>query len=382
MNVVIAAALIGLGPGAAIGLGRFAYALVLPDMLAALDLGLSRAGLLGSANTAGYFVGALISHRVLARTRYARGFYLAALLQCLTLFAMAAAPQFPLMAGLRFAQGALGAFVFVGGAALVLASGGRAVSLALYFGSIGVGIVVSTAALPLASDWRAAWVWLGALALGLSLLSLLARRALSEPEPPPRSGGRIPALVWTMFASYGLYGAGYIAYMTFVTAELTVATSWFWVLLGVGAVLNGPVWGPVTARLRGKAAQVAVLLALTISSLPPLVATAPYLSALLFGVSFLGVVTAITELVRESMPPGTWPRAMAVATAAFALGQAAGPALAGTLGDLLGRLLGASLGPAAPSGADLALYTGSALLFAALVVGCAGTFRGRNQEAR
>lgn len=362
----LAAVLVGLGPGAALGLGRFAYALVLPDMLAALDLGVARAGLLGSANTAGYLLGALVSHRLLGAVGYRRGFYLAAFLQCVTLALMAFAPPFWLMAALRLAQGALGAVVFVGGAALVMASGGKALSLGLYFGSIGAGIVISTAALPLAGDWRSAWAWLGLLALLLSALATVAWRRLAEPVgPAPRGDGSLRP-IGAALASYGLYGAGYIAYMTFVTSGLAVPKGPFWLVLGVGAMLNGPVWGPVTARLRGRSAQVLVLTVLLLASLPPVAAIAPYASGFLFGVAFLGVITAITDLIRERLPSGAWPRAMAMSTAAFAAGQALGPALAGWVGEALGGAVG---------GVGVALYTGSALLALALLVALVGARR-------
>ena len=66
--------LLGFGPGAALGVGRFAYALVLPAMQTALGLSYAQAGLLGSANTAGYLLGALLSHRVALRGGLPPGF--------------------------------------------------------------------------------------------------------------------------------------------------------------------------------------------------------------------------------------------------------------------------------------------------------------------
>ncbi|MBX3139639.1 MAG: YbfB/YjiJ family MFS transporter [Trueperaceae bacterium] len=362
MSTLVAAALLGLGPAAAVGVGRFAYALVLPDMLTGLGLSLTQAGLLGSANTGGYLLGALGSHRILRAAGHGKGFYLAAALQCLTLLALASAPPFWAMAALRLAQGVLGAVVFVGGAALVMAAGGRASSLGLYFGSIGVGMAVSTAVLPLAADWRTGWLWLGLLASALVAVSLCAWSRLREPAPPVAAGEGSLRPVVAALVSYGLYGAGYIAYMTFVTTDLRVATGPFWFVLGLGAVLNGPVWGPLSGRLGGPVAQAVVLLTLLVSSLPPLVAAAPHVSALLFGVSFLGVVTAITVLIRARLPAGAWPRAMGLSTAAFAAGQALGPALTGALGEAFG-------------GATGALWTGSALLALALVVALLGAGR-------
>lgn len=347
--------LLGLAPGAAIGVGRFAYALVLPAMRVDLGLSFAQSGALGSANTGGYLAGALISHRVLGAVGYRRGLTASLLLQAVTLLLLVIAPAYPMLLGLRFAQGMLGAFVFVGGAALLLASGARAAALGLYFGGVGLGIVVSPLALPLFADWRAGWGALGALSLLLSLGAMTTLPGLREPEPPAAgSSGRLRSIAAALLA-YGLYGAGYIGYMTFVTTGLTVPLGPFWAVLGAGAMLTGWVWGPAVERLGPERALLAILTLLTLSSLFPLVVAVPYLSAFLFGVTFLGVITAITALFRERLPTPAWPRAMGLSTASFALGQALGPGISGVVGDVLG-------------GAAGALWAGSALLAAALVV--------------
>ena len=56
-------------------------------------------------------------------------------------------------------------------------------------------------------------------------------------------------------------------------------------------------------------------------------------SALLFGGSFLSVVTAFTAVARRSLQPHYWTPAIAGLTVAFAVGQCLGPVLAGVLSD-------------------------------------------------
>lgn len=345
----------GFGPGAAIGLGRFAYALLLPSMQAALQLSLAQAGLIGSANTGGYLVGALVSHRVLAAVGYRRGFYASLVLQSVTLLLMGLGPHIGVMIALRAAQGILGAFVFVGGAALLLASGGRAGALGTYFGGVGVGIALSVLIVPLVDRWQIGWVALGSLSFALTLLALLALARLREPAAAVRGAGGSLAPIVAALVAYGLYGAGYIGYMTFVTSGLSGSLALFWLVLGVTTALTGAVWGPTIARLGGSHGIRLSLLVLVVASLEPLLVRAPLVSAALFGLSFLGVITAITELFRSRLPPGAWPRAMAISTAAFAVGQALGPGVTGLVGDLAGGVGGS-------------LWTASALLSLALLV--------------
>jgi len=346
---------LGFGPGAAIGLGRFGYSLLLPAMQTSLQLTLAQAGALGSANTGGYLVGAVISHRVLAAVGYRRGFYGALLLQALALLLMGLGPATGIMVLLRAVQGVLGAFVFVGGAALLLASGGRAGALGAYFGGVGGGIALSVLILPLAADWRLGWVALGSLSLVMVLVSLLPVRLLKEPAPPVLGRGGSLAPIALAMLVYALYGAGYIGYMTFVTSGVSGSLTLFWLLLGMGTLFNGAVWGWVVAHWGGPAGIRLSLVLLVVASLEPLLQAAPLVSATLFGVSFLGIITAITDLFRLKLPPGAWPRAMALSTAVFALGQALGPSITGVVGDLAGGVAGS-------------LWASTALLAAASVV--------------
>lgn len=233
-----------LGPASALGVGRFAYALVLPLMQEAWGLSYAQGGLLGSANTLGYLLGALSSHHLLLRLGYRRGFFLALFLQALAL-SLTGALGFPLAFALRLLQGFLGALVFVGGAALLMASGGSSPVLGLYYGGVGLGLLLSPLALkeglsPLSP--LEAWGRLGLLAFLLSLPSLLALPALREPPPPARGEGGLGPIGLLLLA-YGLYGAGYIGYMTFVAAALGQGGLLF-TLLGLGALLTGFVWGP------------------------------------------------------------------------------------------------------------------------------------------
>lgn len=346
---------LGFAPGAALGVGRFAYALVLPAMQLALGLSYAQAGFLGSANTGGYLLGALISHRVLETTGYRRGIYASLWLQAISLALLAVTQNFPLLTALRFVQGVLGAFVFVGGAALLLASGGKGTATGIYFGGVGIGILLSPLILPLMTTWQVGWLLLAGLSVFMTLVSYLAYGNLNEPERRNIGDGGSLRPLAPLLVAYGLYGAGYIGYMTFVTTGLSVAILPFWVVLGLGASFTGLAWGPVVERFGGEAGMALVLLCLAGSSLYPLVVTLPYLSAFVFGISFLGVITAITDVFRQLLPPSGWGRAMGFSTACFATGQAVGPSLSGLAGDLVGG----------PAGA-LGLSTG--LLVAALLI--------------
>src|ERR1700710_1764700 len=55
---------LAMGPAIALGLARFAYALLLPSMRADLGWSFADSGAMNTANAAGYLVGALVAARI------------------------------------------------------------------------------------------------------------------------------------------------------------------------------------------------------------------------------------------------------------------------------------------------------------------------------
>jgi Uncharacterised MFS-type transporter YbfB len=74
----------------------------------------------------------------------------------------------------------------------------------------------------------------------------------------------------------------------------------------------------------------------TVGAALPLIWSSPsvaFLSAFLFGSSFLAVAAAVTSCARGDAPPHYWTAAIGTLTAAFGVGQCAGPVLSGALSD-------------------------------------------------
>ena len=59
--------ILSLAPTVGLGIGRFAYSLVLPDMRDALGWSYSAAGFMNTINAAGYLVGALVASQLIRR---------------------------------------------------------------------------------------------------------------------------------------------------------------------------------------------------------------------------------------------------------------------------------------------------------------------------
>ena len=131
---------------AAMGIGRFVYTPILPDMASALGLDAGAAGLIASANFLGYLVGALVvavPHLPGGRRRWFLGGLAGS---ALSTAAMAVPSTMPAFMLLRFIGGVASACVLVLGSALVLdhlAAVQRHHRAALHFAGVGVGIAIS-----------------------------------------------------------------------------------------------------------------------------------------------------------------------------------------------------------------------------------------------
>lgn len=349
------AAALALTAAAALGLARFGYALVLPDMREALGWSYAQSGALNTANAVGYLAGAIASP--LAARRERRAFRTALLVIPIGLACSAATGALPALLALRVIVGAAGAVAFVLGAARVAQLArprpdAAPLLLGLYTGGAGVGIALSavtvTPALAGGADWRVGWLILAALAAGCCAIALNAGGVPGAADAPSTASTGLRALVPALLA-YALFGAGYIAYMTFVVALLgdqgasAGATAAFWCLLGASAAASALAWRSRLGRTRAGHELTPVLAVAAVGAALPALADAGgslAASAILFGGSFMAVVTAIALLIQRVVEPARRTAALAGATVAFAVGQCAGPIASGLTSDGAGLRAG------------------------------------------
>ena len=369
-NALLLALALSLGAAVAIGVTRFAYGLLLPPMRADLGWSYTLAGAMNTANALGYLLGALgapVAMRYLGPTRL---FLLGALLGSvfMGLSGFFTAPL-PLLLQ-RLLAGIASAFVFVAGgllaarlAAMQPQRGG--LLLGLFYGGSGLGIVVSALLVPAvlqgaqgqAHGWAWAW-WALALACFLATAVLaVSSRALQQVSDRAESANSeatatpARAFVWRDFAyalaGYGLFGLGYIGYMTFVIALLReqgaggAYVTVFYALLGVSVAVSSRVWARLLDRFKGGQA-LAILNALlgVATVLPALTSAWPVviISGVVFGGVFLSVAASTTALVRHNLPPSAWGAGISAFTVVFAVGQMVGPTMVGWIADGPGGL--------------------------------------------
>jgi len=347
-------AALSLGPAVSNSFARFAYALMLPAMRADLGLNYSQAGALNTANAIGYLGGALFAARYVSALGNRRLFCTGMVATVIAILGSGLTGDFVAQLGLRTVAGVGGAMVFICGAVLAsnifpdrprLASS----AIAVYFGGAGAGILLSGAGVPpllaIAGDdaWRSAWLAIGIVSALFAVFAIWAARQIDEPSSGARGGAWPIAELRAALASYFLFGAGYIAYMTFVVAWMVshgraaLDVSLTWGTLGIATLVAPLAWRVPRARWRAATVLAASGVVLGIGAALPLVSTsrpAMLMSAVFFGGAMFTAPAAVTDLVKTSLPKTSWGSAVSVFTVVFAIGQAIGPVLTGWLADV------------------------------------------------
>ncbi|MFT3801578.1 MAG: YbfB/YjiJ family MFS transporter [Burkholderiaceae bacterium] len=353
---------LGLSVGAALALGlsRFAYALLLPAMRADLGWTYAEAGSLNTANGAGYILGALVAAWTARRWGAARAFLASFAVSAGVLLLMAVTARLSVLFALRTIGGASTAITFILGAGLAAAicpaqdPRRRGTLVGLYVAGVSLGLLAAGVTIPLmlqddAQLWPRGWLMLGLLGIAGWPAARWAARRVREPT----SGNRVMLdhAAWRQlaptFAGYGLFGAGYIGYMTFIIALLqtqggsSAQTIGFWLVLGSVSAVSTFLWGRVLGGYRDGRGAALVFAVSMLGTLPVQLSSGPaamFASAVLFGGSFLAGPAAATIIAQRQLPAASWTAAISLLTVSFALGQTVSPLIAGAISDATGSL--------------------------------------------
>jgi len=348
---------LSLGPLVSVGFARFAYGLILPAMQQELDWSFTAAGWLNTANAIGYLVGAMLALKYIPRLGAGWMFSVGMVITSVAVLCSGLTSDLWLLTVYRIIAGVAGAPVFIAGG--VLASGlfvnnssRNALGIAVYFGGVGIGMLLTGLSIPLvlehygSSAWPQTWLLLGvasAFALPASLWAVRSAQAAPKPaawvdlNDGPATVRALPALL-----AYFMFGVGYFVYMTFLVAwmraqgesvNLVIAT---WSAISVMVILSPFIWRKVLAASAGGGAMALAMVTIGAGTLLPLLvtdATGLLLSAMMFGVAFAMIPTAITSFIKKNYPQAHWGAAMSLFTIFFAVGQIIGPIAAGLVAD-------------------------------------------------
>jgi predicted MFS family arabinose efflux permease len=349
---------LALGPATSNGIGRFAYALILPAMRDDLGWTYTQAGWVNTGNALGYLAGAVSVVYLVSRTGPRVLFDVGMAVTALALLASGLVRDYGVLLVLRFVTGVSGALAFIGGGALVTSLTAQHPArapgyIALYFAGGGIGIVLSGATLPFLfalrgpHAWDEAWIGLGALSLVLAVASFFGSARVPNARGGPVRARWDKRPLLPSLVGYFLFAIGSIVYMTFIVAWMrghgasAGEVAMVWASLGVAILVSPLLWRKPLGRWRGGRPLAASIAGCAVGAALPLVSTslpAMLASAIIFGLSFFIPPAAVTALSRRALAQEAWGAAIATYTVVFGVGQPIGPYLAGAVADSTGSL--------------------------------------------
>ncbi|MEU4838868.1 YbfB/YjiJ family MFS transporter [Nocardia testacea] len=341
------------GTASALGFARFAYGLLLPVMRDDQGWSSAAAGIPATANGLGYLLGALATPLLARRFGTTWVFRGGTVLTAAALAATGGGGDYLLLLLLRAAAGAAGAAVFISGgvlAAHLAVRAGSGTPITVYFAGTGLGVVLSGIGLPLTgAHWQLAWFGLGAAA---AVAAVVSWTACDEPAPvaapvpaTPRAGRARWRALRSTVPAYALFAAGYITYITFLSAYLlgrsasTAEVVGVWGTVGLAAITGPALWRRPIAHRPGNRVLAGALAALSGGAALTLVssnAAVTLTAAAVYGATFMTVPAVVTAIVKNHTRAVDWTPTLAFCTAVFAAGQTVGPWAAGALADRLG----------------------------------------------
>ncbi len=328
-----------------IGLARFAYTPLIPEMAEQGWFESNQLAYLGAANLLGYFIGALSAHWLSERFEM-KWLLRACFISIFASFVLCSQPvSFDWFFLWRFLAGVTGAILMVLAPSAVMSFVPRdrqAGVTTLVFTGIGIGAVMSALIIPLFLKISLGVTWL-ALA-GLTVLAALVSEycthrlkssASSKTESPNSSAPEVVGkgvLLLLIIAAYALDALGFVPHTVFWVDYLAreqglgvMVASFQWAVFGVGAVC-----GPLMTRyaIRYIGCHRGLLLGFLLKAVAigiPLFSVDFFsrtLSSFLVGALVPGLVALTSARISELVGPHHHKRFWGLATAVFALAQA------------------------------------------------------------
>jgi MFS family permease len=359
---------------ACLGIGRFAFGMLLPSMAASLKLSYAQIGYISTGNFIGYLASVLLCAPIARRIGSRRLIFAALVIIAVSMALIGLARSFDAVLALYCITGLGSGAANVPMMGLITAWFDRSIrgkaSGLVVIGS-GFAIILSGRLIPYVNGmmgpegWRTNWLILAGMVAAIAAISLLvlrdrpAERGLlplgsDTPAFVPDTASPLPAQVniyrsrplYLLGAIYFLFGYTYVIYATFIVTTLVRERGFseaiagnFWSWVGFLSLFSGPVFGTLSDKIGRRAGLMIVfslqMLAylLVAANLPPLFL---YLSIGFFGICAWSIPSIMIAAVSEYVGPEKALAAFGFITFIFGFGQITGPSIAGIMAERTG----------------------------------------------
>ena len=341
-----------------VGIARFAYTPLLPVMRDHAGLSVAAGSWLATINYAGYVSGVLVTATISQLEHKFVLYRLGLVLAVASTAGMGLTHSLLGWAILRYIAGLSSV------AGLLLASGlvmnwlirhEQKPVLGVHFAGMGLGVVLTgVAAQWMASRlaWDRQWLALAAVGAAFWLPAWCWMPSPSTGKAQPRADILLESgrdWLVTMIAAYFCAGIGYVISATFIVEIvrnlplMAGRGNLIWIMIGLAAIPSSFLWDRVQQAWGEMAALMMAYSIEMVSIILPAVyggVAANLLAAVLFGSTFVGIVSLMLSLIGRRFPANP-AKAMARLTLSYGVAQIVAPAIAGAIAVHSGSYRGA-----------------------------------------
>ncbi len=342
----------------AMGIGRFVYTPLLPEMQEQFHFNDEIAGVIASVNYLGYLLGALLCFKTMTPKIKLLAIRMALVLSVSTTAFMGFATTVNCWIIIRFISGLASAGVFIIGSSIIMDKLSRSDnshdSILMYSG-VGFGIAFTGIMSPVLISFFSAqttWIIFALICVPLILfcwvlmipLPLKVRIKSNFKDKPKLDDSRL--LPW-LAAAYFCEGFGYIISGTFIVSFLKDQAGFFssgpfaWTIIGLTASMSIPIFFQLSKRIHIIKVLIVAHFIQGIGIVIP-VLSSHWLSiccgAILFGGTFMGI-TALSLSLGKALKPDQGQWVIGFLTAVYGVGQILGPLVSGMLSNKTGNIV-------------------------------------------
>lgn len=342
---------------ACLGLARFAFGMVLPNMKLDLGLNNTQIGWIGSLNFIGYLSGLFFTNKLYNKL----GPYIlikrSLLTQAFFMGLMALSLSYSITSIAYFFTGLCGAFANIAIMTYIAASvpkqiKGKATGMAIV--GAGLGIMLSGIIVPFfdgiyaESSWKVSW---GIFALFIFFISFILKYGIDINAHNKLHQGEV-TLPKNIFLNksflevallYLIFGITYVVFVTFFV--ITAQSKWgvssdisgvFWIVVGFSSIFAGPLFGSIADKIGNFKALMIIYFIQTFANLILAYDSPEYflwICAFMFGISTWGIPSIMAVLSSELFGAKHTAKILSFITLFFGVGQILGPIGAGWIID-------------------------------------------------
>lgn len=354
IKVIIASFLVILG---CLGLGRFAFGMILPNMQESLHLSTTQVGFISSSNFIGYIAGIFIANFLYTKFSTHRLIFSTMGFQALFMALMTISYNYLAISLFYFISGffcAVANISIMAHIANIVPKNIRGKVLGIVVSGSGMAIVLSGQITPfieshtLQTPWRVSWLIFSVLITLFAFLSLPGIKKHTKHELPQIKHSSkkyfFIGSFWKVGALYMIFGLTYSVFVTYfvkaVIEKYSVSSALsgdFWALLGFTSMFSGFIFGLLADKIGAYKTLIFVFFIQTLAhfTLTLDIGTfAIWASTILFGITVWSIPSLIALLTSIHFDVKRTAQILSLITIFFALCQALGPVVAGYIYDL------------------------------------------------